>query len=63
MLKVSSKRKFQNMKFILIKDTEVLFHRLCLAFIIALLLCHFDQLLFIKIETNAFGFAILRILS
>lgn len=43
-------------------DAEALLYQLCLAFIIAYMLYHFDLLLFLKIETNAFDFAISRIL-
>ncbi len=63
MLKVSSKAKFQGMNFILTKDAEISFHQLRSAFTIALMLRHFDPLLFIRMETDASGFAISGILS
>ncbi len=63
MLKGSSKRKFQSMNFIHIKDVKISFHELCSAFTTAPMLRHFDPLLFIRMETDASGFAISRILS
>lgn len=54
--------KFKSIKFTHIMDAEALLYQLCLAFIIAYMLYHFDLLLFLKIETNAFDFAISRIL-
>ena len=63
MLKGSSKRKFQGMNFILIKDVKISFHELRSAFTTAPMLRHFDPLLFIRMETDASGFAISGILS
>lgn len=63
MLKGSSKDKFQGMNFHLTEDAESSFHQLFLAFTTAPMLCHFDPLLFICVETNALGFAISEILS
>ncbi len=63
MLKGSSKGKFQDMNFILTKDAEISFHQLRSAFTTAPILRHFDLLLFIRMETDASGFAISGILS
>ena len=63
MLKGSSKGKFQGMNFIVTKDAEISFHQLRSAFTTAPMLRHFDPLLFIRIETDASGFAISRISS
>ena len=63
MLKGSSKGKFQSMNFILTKDAEISFHQLRSAFTTSPMLCHFDPLLFIRMETDASGFAISGILS
>lgn len=62
-LKGSLKEKFQSIKVTLTKDAEVSFYQLFSAFTTSLMLCHFDPFLFIKIKTDASGFAILRILS
>ncbi len=62
MLKGSSKGKFQDMNFILIKDTEISFHPLRLAFTTISILCHLDPLFFIRMRTNASRFAISGIL-
>ncbi len=62
MLKGSSKGKFQGMNFILTKDAEISFHQLGSAFTTAPILCHFDLLLFIRMETDASGSAISGIL-
>ena len=61
MLKGSSKVKFQGMNFILTKDDESLFHQLCSTFTNSPMLRYFDSLLFIGMETDASGFAILGI--
>ena len=63
MLKGSSKGKFQGMNFILTKYAEISFHQLRSAFTTAPMLRHFDPLLFIRMETDTSGFAILGILS
>ena len=63
MLKGSSKGKCQGMNFNLTKDAESSFHQLYSAFTTALMLRHFNPLLFICVETNASGYAISGILS
>ena len=63
MLKGSSKGKFQGMNFILTKDAEITFHQICSAFTTEPMLRHFDPLLFLRMETDASGFAILGTLS
>ena len=63
MLKGGSKGKFKGINFYLTEDAEFSFYQLCLAFTTAPMLCHFDLLFFISVETNASGFAISGILS
>lgn len=63
MSKGSSKGKFPGMNFHLTKNAKSSFHHLCSAFTTAPTLRHFDPLLFIRVETNALGFAISGILS
>ena len=62
MLNGSSKGKFQDMNFILIKDTEISFHPLRSAFTTTSILCHLDSLFLTRMRTNASRFAISGIL-
>lgn len=61
--KDSLKGNFQKINFYLIENAKFLFYQLCLTFITAPILYHFDLLFFISIETNILDFVISKIQS
>lgn len=62
MLKGSNKEKFKGMRFKLTDAAQEVFNTLKIAFTSALMLIHFNPEWKIRVETDAFGFAISAIM-